>query len=318
MLNKFMLFFIFGSGCFPLFSAHAAGCTIVGSSSGYVELDVPRMAIPADTPDGTILYTSPKKVISLSCTGDSGGSVGFVNAATTSDFNHFTAQRNGIKSTVYVDGKPISSQQDLIIATTFSKTLRKSVPIWIELKVDKSMGAIPGQGSFWIGNFESIYILQNGSYSAPRVIIALQTPNITFIPCTMELSVFPDTIDFSTVRADELDKGKKLQRAFTTTIKKSNSCLAVSSAPFGIDMTFEPTSSTINPDGSLSFNNGLGLSIKDASGTNIPYSTAWKIENVKVGSILKNNFTANLQKVAGQDVKTGPFSADVVVRMNYY
>ncbi|EED9465037.1 fimbrial protein, partial [Salmonella enterica subsp. enterica] len=43
-----------------------------------------------------------------------------------------------------------------------------------------------------------------------------------------------------------------------------------------------------------------------------------KIDDVKVDSILKNDFRASLHKVSGQDIKTGPFSADVVVRLSYY
>ncbi|MHC0471026.1 hypothetical protein ACYF6Y_20505, partial [Citrobacter sp. EBS8] len=35
-------------------------------------------------------------------------------------------------------------------------------------------------------------------------------------------------------------------------------------------------------------------------------------------ALIRVVFTANLQKISGQDVKTGPFSADVVVRLNFY
>ncbi|EAN2926013.1 hypothetical protein EAY67_17360, partial [Salmonella enterica] len=75
---------------------------------------------------------------------------------------------------------------------------------------------------------------------------------------------------------------------------------------------------SINPDGSLNLNNGLGLSISDENGIKVPFNTEWQIENVDKNSILSNNFTATVQKVAGQTIKNGDFSGDVVVEINYF
>lgn len=319
MLRIIMLFFVFCGGCFTVFSAFSASC---GFAGGNIQLSIPQMAIPADTPDGTVLYTSPKMTKRLNC------EVGFyssnaypINVFTTASFNDFTTQNNGVKFTVYIDGVPYNREMKQVLGYSSVgnwPVFTKDISIWFDIRVDSSKGKIPISGTLLSGYFESLYFMIGADYGNARGVIGLSTPRITYIPCTMNISISPDTIDFGAVKSSDLEKGTKLQRRFSTLIKKSKGCTLAVSAPFGINMYFEPTSTAINTDGSLNLNNGLGLSISDASGKNIAYNTAWKIDDVKVDSILKNNFSANLQKISGQDIKTGPFSADVVVRMNYY
>lgn len=320
MLKKTILFFVFGGGYFTISPAFAAeNCRIL---EGDLRLSVPQLAIPADTPDGTVLFSSPKRNITLNC--DPGvGYSGFgyaVNAVTTADFNTFSSQMNGVKSTLYIDGVPYDHQITRNLGYTSignNPVFRKNMTVWLEVVVDNTRGKIPISGSYLSGGFESIYFTLNNQYTHVGK-ISLFTPDITYIPCTMAISVSPDTIDFGAIKSGDLEKGLKFQRRFTTLIQKNKGCTIAVSAPFGINMYFEPTISTLNADGSLNLNNGLGLSIADTSGKYVPYNTAWKIDDVKVESVLKNNFTANLQKISGQDLKTGPFSADVVVRINYY
>ncbi|EEM9319619.1 fimbrial protein [Salmonella enterica] len=321
MLRVMVLLLAFGSGYFTVFPARAAfvGCAFDGVN--YLGLGVPQMAIPADIPDGTVLYTSPKMTRRVNCTLGGYGFINKVVVATTADYNQFLALKNGIKFTVYIDGvaydKPMTGVLG-IIDNTVSKTFSKDISVWFDIKVDSSHGKIPVSGTMLSGGFESLYVMLEGAYSDTRGVISLYTPNITYIPCSMDVSVSPDTIDFGAINSSDLEKGIKLQRKFSTLIKKSKGCMIALSAPFGISMFFEPTNPVFNADGSLSLNNGLGLTISDTTGRNIAYNSAWKIDDVKVESLLKNYFTANLQKVSGQDIKTGPFSADVVVRLSYY
>lgn len=319
MLRLFMLFFIFCGGLFTIFTARAAdGCEFVG---GDIYLGVPQMSIPADTPDGTVLYSSPKITKKISCHADNSTYGYYIDLATTSDFNAFLRLRNGIKFTLYIDGVAYDREMTNsigYIGSGINQSFSKTVSIWFDIKVDSSRGKIPVSGTYLSGGFQSLFLMFATRYDLKRGVIGLSTPNITYIPCTMEISVNPETIDFGGVKISDLDKGIKFQRRFTTLIQKSKGCTLAVSAPFGINMYFEPTVSTLNADGSLDLNNGLGLSIADTSGKYISYNTAWKINDVKVESVLKNNFTANLQKISGQDVKTGPFSADVVVRIDYY
>ncbi|EOI7182088.1 fimbria/pilus outer membrane usher protein [Salmonella enterica] len=115
-----------------------------------------------------------------------------------------------------------------------------------------------------------------------------------------------------------INKSFNIRKRFSTIIKKSQGCKATNTSPFGINLFFEPTNSVINADGSLNLNNGLGLSISDVNGKRIKYNEAWKIDNITYGYTLKNDFTATLQKTSGQDLKTGPFSGDIVIRISYY
>ncbi|EDJ5015858.1 fimbrial protein [Salmonella enterica] len=319
MFRILMLLLVWGGGYVTVFSASAAtGCTFADGDE--ISINVPQMALPADTPDGTVLYASPKITKRIKCESSAWN---YVTLSTTADFNAFLNQRNGIRFTVYVDGVAFDQAKTHIIGyTTLDNTgfykLIKDVSISYEIKVDSSKGKIPVSGTLLSGGFQSIFVLLQENYGIPRGIISLYTPNITYIPCTMNISVSPETIDFGAVKSSDLEKGVKLQKSFSTLIKKNKTCLSEVSAPFGINMYFEPTNPVINADGSLKLNDGVGLSITDSTGKDIAFNKAQKIDDVKVESILKNDFRASLHKVSGQDIKTGAFSADIVVRISYY
>lgn len=318
MIRVLILFIVIGGGYFTLFPARADGCYFSG---GNVSLGVPEMSIPADTPNGTVLYTSPKITKKVTCDLSYSPKPTSINFVTTADFNKFTSQNNGVKFTLYIDGVPYDKQMTQSIGSLsagFWQAFSKDVSIWFDIKVDTSKGNIPSSGTYLSGGFESVYLIQGTNYGLPKGIISLSTPNITYIPCMMAISLNPDTIDFGAVKASDLNKGIDIQRRFTTLIQKNKGCTSTVNTPFSINMYFEPTASILNADGSLNLNNGLGLSISDISGKYVPYNTAWKLNDVRVDSVIKSNFTAHLKKISGQDVKTGPFSADVVVRINYY
>ncbi|HHR4183566.1 fimbrial protein [Citrobacter cronae] len=325
MLRIIMLLFVFGSGYLTAFSAIGAAGTYqpyCKFEGGNLVLSVPRMSIPSDTPDGTVLYSSPKMTRKLICGFD--GYTTFsrnFSAVTTADYNNFSAIKNGVRFTLYINGVPFDKQMNQSLGTIPDgdhPEIKMDLSIWYDVKVDSSMGKIPVEGTLLSGGFESVYMIVAGSYSTPRGVISIMSPDITFIPCVMDVSVNPDTINFGDVRIDEMDKGMKLKKNFSTVIKKSKGCLITYESPFSLNLFFEPTNPMLNADGSLNLNNGLGLSITDKSGKRVSYNEAWKVDNVKVSSVLKSDFSANLQKISGQDIKTGPFSADVVVRLNYY
>ncbi|ELE1143977.1 fimbrial protein [Salmonella enterica] len=321
MIRTAVLLTIFFGGYFTAFPVMAdVGCSFDG---GNITLVIPKMSIPADTPDGTILYSSPNLTKRLTCEATPGVTNVPVQFITTADYNSFLNITNGIRFTVYIDGYVFNRQVTRTVGYTSSSgggndKFSKNMSISYDIRVDKSRGAIPVQGTMLSGGFESLYAMLAGSYNRPRGVISLYTPDITYIPCSMDVSVRPDTIDFGAIKSSDLEKGKNIQRTFFTLIKKSKGCSLAVSAPFGINMFFETTNPVINADGSLKLNDGVGLSIADSTGRNIAFNTAQKIDDVKVDSILKNDFRASLHKVSGQDIKTGPFSADVVVRLSYY
>lgn len=319
MLRTLICLLIIASGFFTASPAMAYGCSFSG---GNIYINIPKMAIPADTPDGTILFSSPKITKKLNCeAGIYSGIARAVNIVTTADFNQLVAQNNGVRFILHIDNHSIDQRSSFTTgytSTGYNPAYNKTMSLWYEVKVDSTKGKIPVSGTILSGSFESVYIMLESDYSKPRAIIGIATPNITYIPCMMAVTVTPDTINFDNIKSSDLDKGMKYQRRFSTLIQKNKGCTIALSAPFGINMYFEPTSPVLNADGSLNLNNGLGLSISDSSGKFVPYNTAWKINDVKVESVLKNTFIANLQKIAGQHLLTGPFSADVVVRIDYF
>lgn len=319
MSRILMLLLFFCSGYFTVFPASAdPGCTFTDGDQVYI--NVPQMALPADTPDGTVLYTSPKITKRIICESPVISIMQAVDIDTTADYNVFLSKMNGIRFTIYIDGYAYDHQVFNTIGYTSTSTgkFTKDITISYDIRVDSSRGKIPVSGTLLSGGFQSLFVTLYNRYDLHRGAINLSTPNITYIPCTMGVSVSPETIDFGAVKSSDLEKGVKLQKTFSTLIKKSKGCSVAVSAPFGINMYFEPTNPVINADGSLKLNDGVGLSIADSTGRAIAFNTAQKIDDVKVDSILKNDFRANIHKVSGQDISIGPFSADVVVRLSYY
>jgi len=297
-------------------------CRLTGAGPN---LSVPGMTIPSGLPDGTVLYTSPVQNVSITCTLDRYYAVIAypILAVTTADFNRFNAQRNGITTTLFIDGKPFSSGYNQVQIGAFpvgpTQPLIKTLKVYIQVKVDKSKGEIPVQGTLLSGGFESVYIMAATlDYSNARATIALSTPQVTFIPCQMSMVMSPGTIAFGGIRQSDLENGKIFKRPFSILIRKTHGCTIATSAPFGINMWFDPSGQTLNADGSLNLGNGTGLSIRDNTDAVIPYNTYHEIRDVTVDMQLKNDFFATIQSVPGMDIKTGAFDAVLVVRMNYF
>ncbi|EAO4170068.1 fimbrial protein, partial [Salmonella enterica] len=88
MSRILMLLLFFCSGYFTVFPASAdPGCTFTDGDQVYI--NVPQMALPADTPDGTVLYTSPKITKRIICESPVISIMQAVDIDTTADYNAF-------------------------------------------------------------------------------------------------------------------------------------------------------------------------------------------------------------------------------------
>ncbi|MBN4834774.1 fimbrial protein [Enterobacter hormaechei] len=283
------------------------------------------MAIPSDLPDGTILYRSPVSQLKLNCTYDPGpgiftSGVG-VYYSTTSDFNTLQSQNNGIKLTIYINDVPVSSA---VVAREFARSSQgnpsvfsSDVNIYFTITVDRNRGSIPESGTQLSGSFESVYFYIK-RLEWPRAVIGFYTPKITAIPCSMDMTISPNTLNWGAIQTSKLESGQGFSKNFSIVLKKRSTCTIYSAAPFGANIWFDRAGQNLNPDGSLDLNNGTGLSIKDNSGTVVAYDTNYQIPDVKVESVLTRSFTAQIKKTNGKDLKTGSFSTVLVIRMNYY
>lgn len=290
--------------------------------------DIPQMSVPSDLPDGTVLYRSSVTQLKLNCTYDPGPGVFTTGVgvyyATTSDFQKLQDQKNGIKLTIYINDVPISTAQ---AQQTFGKSgmgsssnpsvFSADVNVYFTIVVDRSRGVLPESGVQLTGSFESIYFYIK-YLTWPRSIIGFRTPKITAIPCSMDMTISPNTLSWGTIQTTKLDNGTEFPRTFSVLLKKKSSCTQFSSAPFGVNVWFDRMGAVLNADGSLDLNNGTGLLIKDSNGVDVPYDTYYQIPDVKVESLISKNFTALIRKTSGQEIKTGAFNTVLVIRMNYY
>lgn len=319
---KFFLALTLLSGISSAF-ADSGSCKF--ESMGTFIPDIPQMAIPSDLPDGTVLYRSPVSQLKLNCTYDPGPGIFTTGTgvyySTTSDFNSLQSQRNGIKLTIYINDAPINSA---VVAKEFgrssqgySSVFSSDVNIYFTITVDRSRGSLPESGTQLVGSFESVYFYIK-RLEWPRAVIGFRTPKITAIPCSMDMTISPNTLNWGAIQTSKLESGNDFSRNFSVILKKKSSCTVNSAAPFGVNIWFDRAGQSLNPDGSLDLNNGTGLSIKDNLGTVVAYDTIYQIPDVKVESVLTRNFTAQIQKTSGKDIKTGSFSTVLVIRMNYY
>lgn len=285
---------------------------------------IPQMSIPSDLPDGTVLYTSPVSKLKLDCTYDPGAGIStsgtVVYLSTTTDFNTLQGQRNGIKLTIYINDMPINSA----VIREFGKSSQgnpsvfsSDVNIYFTIVVDRSRGLLPESGVQLTGAFESIYFYIKRLYW-PRAVIGFETPKITAIPCSMDMMISPNTLNWGTIQTSKLENGKEFPKSFSILLKKKNTCTKLSAAPFGVNIWFDPMGGVLNADGSLDLNNGTQLSIKDSDGVVVPFDTMYQIPDVKVESVISKSFSALIKKTSGKDLNTGAFSSALVVRMNYY
>jgi hypothetical protein len=284
------------------------------------------MTVPSGLPDGTVVYTSPVYDIDITCSIASNYAIVPIPIVltTTADFVKFAALRNGLTTTVYVDGVAFANIIKTANISGFPvgpiiNPLSKTLHVYIQITTDKAKGDIPVQGTLLSGGFESIYIMSGGiSFVNPRGVISLLTPQITYIPCQMSMVINPDAITFDAILLRDIADGKAFRKPFSIVIHKSEGCSFSASVPFGINLWFDSNGQALNADGSLDLGNGTGLTIRDSSSAVIPYNSLYKINDVTVDSQLINNFTASVQNVPGKGIKTGVFDASLVVRMNYF
>lgn len=320
--SKYFLILLFLLKLPDAFAAPSYQCKF--STGSYIP-NIPQMAVPSDLPDGTVLYKSSETQLQLECSYDPGNGMYTTGIdvlySTTSAFDALQSEKNGIRLIIYINDQPISTRSQSVrfdkTSPGYISTANVPVRIRFEVVVDRSRGTIPESGQLAGGSYESIYFYLR-TIDTPRAVVGFKTPRITAIPCSMNMTISPNTLNWGAIQTSKLESGQDFSKNFSIILTKKSSCTINSSAPFGVNVWFDRAGQNLNSDGSLDLNNGTGLSIKDNSGTVVAYDTYYQIPDVKVESVLTRNFTAQIQKTSGKDLQTGSFNTVLVIRMNYY
>lgn len=322
--SKYFLILLFLLKLPDAFAAAKYECKF-STGSTYIPT-IPQMAVPSDLPDGTVLYKSSEVQLQLECSYDPGNGMYTTGVpilySTTAAFEDLQNEKNGIRVIIYINDQPISSRSTNVnfgvTSGGYISTANLPVRVRHEIIVDRTRGNIPESGQLAGGSYEALYFYLRTINNLPRATIGFRTPRITAIPCSMDMMISPNTLNWGAIQTSKLDSGQDFSKNFSIILKKRSSCTINSAAPFGVNIWFDRAGESLNPDGSLDLKNGTGLSIKDNSGTVVAYDTYYEIPDVKVESVLTRNFTAQIQKTSGKDLKTGSFSTVLVIRMNYY
>lgn len=150
---------------------------------------------------------------------------------------------------------------------------------------------------------------------------------LQFIPeCIGTVSILPSRINFGHVMTDYLSQTLPKERTFTVRAEANPSCPNAGLFSLSLNSEFSVSGVTVKGTDVLSLMNdkeeanGLQLTLKDElSGRNVAFGTVSGFGAVSPATPngVSRNYTARLEQIPGETLKTGPFSADVVVTMTY-
>lgn len=321
MIHKFIkqygFYFLF---LFIFISPKTFALDCVEKGTGVVikpPVPVGQLAIPADTPAGTIIWQSDPMTVTVYCDNVLGNMVDVVHMY----FNP-TSQKLGIglllganyqgeqlernQQKVNLGTPPISGKQNVTVTVTFNLYI-------------KVTGVVPPSGNYLGDNQFTVFQFDGsgginttaGAKNLRYSISGLQ--GIRFLKCGADIKVFPESqqIDFGQLMITDLNQGKEFKKDFQIQAVKRG-CLD----NFSMNINFE-TTDPLNGEYAIDLKNGMNLTIKDDKSNNMKFNYFQFFGSLPQGSTsVTRDYSATVKKTGS--VKTGGFNASTIVRINYY
>ena len=281
------------------------------------------LAVPADAPDGTIIWESPTRTINVICSDnlDVGqeGVYFYVNPAKVS-------VGTGIRVGIRYMGVPITLESGRYFTghNTWEGCTWANCTGWREARFSltfsvfvQKYGATPSTGQATTATSYRTFQL-DGSGGLNNVkdsnlnYVLTGLSNVRFVPCSPQLTISPGTVDFGQVFALGAPVGGvaaskrvnlNLQRACTT--------------PYTVNARFTPTAGTV-VDGLLvpEKNDSIGISIlRSETQEKLAFNDWFKLTDMS-GST-PASIDLNTQLIWRKKPVAGPFNAAVLVDMYY-
>lgn len=273
-----------------------------------------NFAIPADVPDGTIIWESDEMTAKVEC---------------------FNDQENWVKEKIWIWTDPAklgSIGQGVRIGIRFKDTLyrtasriftgeescnwyrcRKQFNLMFSVFIEK-FGSVPSDGKASTLQKYRVFQVDGENAIAPRGLNYVITglTNLRFIPCSPDLTITPSVVAFSRAYAGAAENGKVASSSkFTLGLNKN--C----DTPFTVDAKFTPASGSIIAGLLVPPNNssvGIRLSRVDNK-VPVNFSEWFKLADMDRRQPESIDFNADLIWRASPVM--GPFEASVVVDMMY-
>lgn len=278
---------------------------------------VGQLAIPADTPAGSIIWQSDPLTVTVYCD----NVLGNVSDVVHMYFNP-TSQKLGQglllganyqgqqlernEQRVSLGTAPISGKQSVRVTVTFS--------LYIKVTGDvPASGNYPGENQFTVFQFDGSGGINKtpGAKNLRYSISGLQ--GIRFLKCGADIKVYPESqqIDFGQMMITELNQGREFKRDFQIQAVKRG-CLD----NFSMNINFE-TTDPLNGEYAIDLKNGTNLTILDDKTNRIKFNYFQFFGNLPQGSTsVTRDYSASIKKAG--TVQTGGFKASTIVRINYY
>ncbi|EBR5103241.1 fimbrial protein [Salmonella enterica] len=248
------------------------------------------------------------------------------------------------------DYNPLDSSDQVKVSQFYNSKNTGKLSLQIVLKVSRVVGpvfaAVPALSSFRLAAV-------SGGFDGSRIEINSTPVRIQYVPeCFVRTSLNTNNINFGSVLTTEVDNSFTRSIPFTVTADVNSSCYhgnlmdGYTARPSGGPQTFYlnlplKVSFVLNNGGVVSSDkksiqlykegtsdkNGLQLEIKPHEGEPVTFNEASLPVN-KFGNfygaggggkwVINNDYNAVLSSTAGEQVKTGKYSAQVTVKVDYY
>lgn len=278
---------------------------------------VGQLAIPSDIKAGSVIWQSNPMTVTVFCDNVLGNAVDVVHmyfnptsqtlgTGLLLGANYQGQQLERNEQRVNLGTRPIRRGESVTVTVTFSLYIKVTgvVPPSENYMGDNQFTVFQFDGSGGI-NFTP------GAKNLRYAISGLR--GIRFLKCGADIKVYPESqqIDFGQLMITDLNQGKEFKKEFQVQAVKRG-CLE----NFSMNINFE-TTDPLNGEYAIDLKNGTNLTILDDKSNRIKFNYFQLFGNLPLGSTsVTRTYNASIKKVSA--VKTGPFNASTIVRINYY
>lgn len=317
IIKQYGVYFLF---LFAFFSPKTFALDCVEKGSNAVEkpaIPVGQLAIPSDTKSGEIIWQSDPLTVTVYCDNVLGNAVDVVHmyfnpksqilgTGLLLGANYQGEQLEKNEQRVNLGTKPIRRGENVTVTVTFTLYI-------------KVTGIVPPSGNYMGDNQFTVFQFDgsggiNQSIGAKNLKYSITgLRGIRFLKCGADIKVYPESqqIDYGQLMITDLNQGKEFKKDFQIQAVKRG-CLD----SFSMNINFE-TTDPLNGEYAIDLKNGTNLIISDDKAEKIKFNYFQFFGALPLGATsVTRDYSATVKKVG--TVKTGPFSASTIVRINYY
>ncbi|ROL81466.1 hypothetical protein BLX41_04770 [Pseudomonas protegens] len=304
-------------------TSHALSCKSSDGSAKITEALGTPLAIPANAPNGTVIWESEERTVNVVCTDDQ-------NIKSKEQiFFYVNPERKSIGQGIqigirYNDKKIVQSSGSYATGnSTWNNCSGTGCNNWearFSLKftvfVEKfgtapTSGNIPALNDYRVFQLDGSGGLNNKKDSNINYIVN-GLNNIRFVACEPEIKITPASLDFGRVAITAVQIGKVAgSKSFTVGLNRG--C----DTPYTVNARFTPTKGKILEDKLVPNDNpSVGISIRNLQNNiQVPFSKWFKLTDLKDKSYT-NNFEADLIWLQNKPIG-GKFNAGVTMDLYY-